>query len=86
EFSVYQTGAVTLTFRYANGSTVNRTCALTVNGANVGTLSFAPTGAWTTWKTTSITVNLGTATGRKGVRLTSTTTAGGPNLDRLDIQ
>ncbi|MGH9839982.1 MAG: DUF4394 domain-containing protein [Blastocatellia bacterium] len=86
EFSVGQTGARMLIFRYGNGSMVNRTCALTVNGTAVGTLSFPPTGAWPTWQTVSIQVNLGTAAGNKAVRLTSTTTAGGPNLDKLDIQ
>jgi len=86
EFSLGQTGNRTLIFRYANGSTVNRTCSVTVNGVAVGTLSFSPTGAWTTWSTCSIPVNLGTAAGNKAVRVTSTTTAGGPNLDKLDVQ
>jgi Domain of unknown function (DUF4394)/Carbohydrate binding module (family 6) len=86
QFSLTQTGARTFTFRYANGSTVNRPCVLTLNGANVGMLSFPPTGAWTTWKTVTIQVNLGSATSAKAARLTSTTAAGGPNLDRLDVQ
>lgn len=86
EFAVSQTGNRKLTFRYANGSTANRTCAITVNGASVGTLTFPPTGAWTTWKTVSLNVNLGAAAGNKAVRVTSTTNAGGPNLDKLDVQ
>ncbi len=86
EFSVNHTGTKTLIFRYANGSTVNRTCVVTRNGTRVGTLSFPPTGAWTTWKTVSLSVNLGTGAGNKLVRVTSTTTAGGPNLDRLAVQ
>ncbi len=85
EFTLAQTGNRTLIFRYGNGSTVNRTCAVTVNGVAVGTLSFPPTGAWPTWLTVSIPVNLGTAAGSK-VRVTSTTAAGGPNLDKLDVQ
>ena len=87
EFSVSQTGARTLIFRYANGSTVNRPCKVTVNGTVVGTLNFAPTGAWTTWSTCTLSnVNLGAATGNRAVRVTSTTTAGGPNLDNLVVQ
>jgi hypothetical protein len=86
EFSLSQTGKRTLVFRYANGSTVNRTCAVRVNGTVVGTLSFPPTGAWTTWQTCSLSVNLGAAAGNKAVRITSATTTGGPNLDRLNVQ
>ncbi|MCG3160018.1 MAG: hypothetical protein JMDDDDMK_01050 [Acidobacteria bacterium] len=86
EFSINHTGPRTLTFRYANGSTVNRTCKITINGVSVGMLSFPPTGAWTTWKTTSLSVNLGTTSGNKAVRVTSTTNAGGPNLDKLNVQ
>lgn len=40
EFSINHTGPRTLTFRYANGSTVNRTCKITINGVSVGMLSF----------------------------------------------
>jgi hypothetical protein len=87
EFSVSQTGVRTLKFRYANGSTVNRPCKITVNGTVVGTLNFAPTGAWTTYSVCSLSnINLGTATGNRAVRVTSTTTAGGPNLDNLVVQ
>jgi len=87
EFSVSQTGARTLKFRYANGSTVNRPCKITVNGTVVGTLNFAPTGAWTTYSICSLSnVNLGAAAGNKAVRVTSTTAAGGPNLDNLVVQ
>src|SRR5262249_4443317 len=85
EFTVSQTGSRILTFRYANGSTVNRTCNVTLNGTSVATLDFPPTGSFDTWSQTSLTLNLGATTGSK-VRLTSTTTAGGPNLDRLDVQ
>jgi hypothetical protein len=48
-------------------------------------LSFPPTGSWTTWKTTSMSMNLGSMQGGK-LRVTSTTAAGGPNLDKLDVQ
>lgn len=86
EFTLTQTGNKSLTFRYANGSTVNRVITVTLNGKTVGTLSFPPTGAWPNYKTQSLNLNLGTTTGKKALRLTAATTAGGPNLDRLDIQ
>jgi uncharacterized protein DUF4394 len=83
---VNQNGTRTLIFRYANGSAVNRPCNILVNGVSVGTVAFAPTGAFTTYKTASLPVNLGTAGGFREVRITSTTAAGGPNLDEVDVQ
>jgi hypothetical protein len=85
EFTVKQTGTRTLIFRYGNGSKVNRPTSIKVNGYSVGTLTFPPTGSWPTWKTVSIKVNLGSTAGAK-VRVTSTTNAGGPNLDKMDVQ
>jgi hypothetical protein len=49
-------------------------------------VAFGPTGAWETWKTVSITVNFGTTSGAKALKITSTTAVGGPNLDALSIQ
>jgi len=86
EFAVNQSGQQTLIFRYANGSAVNRTCNVTLNGASVGTVAFPPTGSFTTYRTVTLSVNLGTGAGFKALRVTSTTAAGGPNLDQLDLQ
>jgi uncharacterized protein DUF4394/alpha-galactosidase-like CBM13-containing protein len=86
EFQVNQTGTQTLIFRYANGGAVNRPCVVTVNGTAVGTVSFPPTGAFTTYRTVTLSVNLGTAGGFRNVRVTSTTAAGGPNLDRMNVE
>ncbi|MGE0133090.1 MAG: DUF4394 domain-containing protein [Blastocatellales bacterium] len=86
EFSLNHTGPRTLRFRYANAGAANRTCNITINGVSAGSLSFPPTGAWTSWKTISLSVNLGATAGNKAVRVTSTTNAGGPNLDKLTVQ
>src|SRR5436305_11183423 len=53
EFSVPAStaGAVTLTFRYANGSTTDRPVAVTVNGVVAGTVGMPGTGGWATWRT-----------------------------------
>jgi uncharacterized delta-60 repeat protein len=73
----------TLTFRYANGGSGDRPLELKVNGGVVQSrLSFPPTGAWTTWKTVSITVQL--AAGVNKIRLTSVGSSGG-NLDSLTV-
>jgi hypothetical protein len=81
EFQVLQSGPQTIVFRYANGSAVNRPCNVTVNGTSVGTVAFPPTGSFTTFKTTTLSVNLPVSAAFKAVRVTSTTAAGGPDMD-----
>ncbi|WP_410584859.1 cellulase family glycosylhydrolase [Amycolatopsis sp. lyj-108] len=80
-----QAGQHTLTFRYANGTTANRPLDITVNGAlAVDDLGFAGTGAWTTWRTVTTTVNL--AAGSNRIRTTAVTSNGGPNADSLSVE
>jgi hypothetical protein len=77
-------GSTSLTFRYANGTTVNRPMSITVNGAVVASaMAFNPTTNWDTWATASVnaTLNAGTNT----VRATATTSNGGPNVDKLTV-
>ncbi len=75
-------GNYPLTFRYANGSTTDRTMDITVNGTPAAPgVSFSGTGAWATWSEKTVTVAL--TAGANKVRATATSSAGGPNLDRL---
>lgn len=76
-------GPAVLTFRYANGSGGDRPSSVTVGGMSVGALTFPATGAWTTWGTQTLTVQL--AAGDNRVRLTATTGGGGPNVDSLTV-
>lgn len=75
-------GGATLDFRYANGGTTNRPLTVFVNGVSIGTLAFAPTGSWTTWKTASITAAL---TGGTNTIKAVAGPATGANVDRLTI-
>ncbi|WP_328345338.1 carbohydrate-binding protein [Micromonospora sp. NBC_00421] len=76
-------GTATLDVRFANGSTTARPAAVLVNGTSTQTVPFAPTGAWTTWVTTTVTVPVNPGTTTIGF---SPTTAGGlPNLDYFDL-
>jgi hypothetical protein len=75
--------ATTLAVRYANGTTVDRPMTLTVDGVSQGSMSFPPTGAWSTWATATRSMSLGS--GSHTVRLTATTANGGPNLDRITL-
>jgi len=84
-FAVNQSGPQTLIFRYANGGAVNRPCNVTVNGTLVGTVAFAPTGSFTTYKTATLSVTLPVSSAFKNIAVTSTTAAGGPNLDFMSL-
>jgi glucose/arabinose dehydrogenase len=82
--SAAATGPQTLTFRFANGTTVNRPMTITVNGTAVAAdRAFPGTGAWATWQEISVTATLNA--GGNTVRATATTAGGGPNLDRLRV-
>ena len=70
--------------RYANGSTGDRPLEMKVNGSVAQpTLAFPATGAWTTWKTVKVTVNL--VAGANKVRLTAAG-ASGANMDALTVR
>jgi endoglucanase len=78
-------GTATLGIRYANGTTADRPADISVNGTVVAAASsFAPTGAWTTWvtKTLTATVNAGSNT----VTIAGTTANGPANIDFLDFE
>ncbi|GGZ29337.1 carbohydrate-binding protein [Streptomyces poonensis] len=77
-------GTATLRLRFANGTTTARPAALIVNGTTVQTPSFEGTGAWTTWVTKTLTVQLNA--GSNTVRLNPTTSAGLPNVDYLEVE
>ena len=88
-----QTGTYRLEFRYANGGTANRPLELRINNTIlVGSLSFPPTGGWTSWSTISATISVpfsdsaypdhnaaGSALVLRSIG------ASGPNLDSLRI-
>ncbi|ONI92581.1 arabinogalactan endo-1,4-beta-galactosidase [Saccharothrix sp. ALI-22-I] len=77
-------GSATLAFRHANGSGANRPGDMSVNGTVVQPgMAFEATGAWTTWVTKSLTVQL--SAGTNTVRLAATTAGGLGNVDYLEV-
>ncbi|WP_245571532.1 carbohydrate-binding protein [Catelliglobosispora koreensis] len=79
-------GTATLTFRYANGTTADRPMDITVNGTVVANdLAFLPTPAWNDWDTRTLS-GISLAAGTNLIRATSASSAGGPNLDHLEVQ
>jgi len=82
--NVAQAGTVTLTFRYANGTTVNRPMDIAVNGAvAVAGKAFGSTGTWPSWQSTTATVTL--QAGVNKIRATAITANGGPNVDYVEL-
>ncbi|HKP95566.1 MAG TPA: PQQ-dependent sugar dehydrogenase [Fibrobacteria bacterium] len=79
-----EAGAGFLDFRYALGASAARALRITVNGAVVSaSLSFPGTGAWTTWRTVTLTASLNA--GANKVRAT-TIGSSGPNVDNLAVR
>ena len=77
-------GPYSLTFRYANGTAVNRPVDVTVNGTLAADdLAFNGTGAWTTYQT--VTANATLVAGTNKIKTTAVTANGGPNADSLSI-
>lgn len=79
------TGAQTASIyvRYASAAG-NRACNLIVNGVNRGTYQFSDTGSWNVWRSFSLN-NIPLNNGNNTIKLVSTTTAGGPNVDKFEI-
>jgi len=78
-------GTATLGIRYANGTTTDRPANVLVNGATaVSNVSFAGTGAWTTWVTKTLTVPV--TAGSNTIKLAATTANGDANIDFLDFE
>lgn len=71
-------GAKAMTIRYALGATAARTGSLVVNG-NTTSITFPPTGAWTTWQIMTVNITL-SSTGTNTIRLAST----GADLASID--
>ncbi len=82
-FGQYTTGGTyTLTWRYA--TTDDRPGKLVVNGSTaIPSITFPPTGAFTTWSTVSVDVSL--ATGINYIRLEGVTSNSTANIDYINI-
>ena len=74
-------GAKTMRIRFALGAAANRTGRLLVNGA-AQDITFAPTGAWTTWVTMNVSVTLNN--GSNVIRFESNGQDLG-NVDQIEI-
>ncbi|WP_433509066.1 glycoside hydrolase family 75 protein [Nonomuraea sp. CA-143628] len=82
--SVADAGTHTLTFRYANGTTVTRPMDIAVNGSVAAAgVNFPSTTNWDTWADGQVTVTLNA--GVNTIRATGTSANGGPNVDRLSV-
>jgi rhamnogalacturonan endolyase len=84
EISVPDNGSYTLSWRYANGESTDRSAQVIVDGSSVvSRVSFKGTGLWTSWSSASTDVTLNAGIHR--VRLESTMSEGLANIDNLTI-
>jgi lysophospholipase L1-like esterase len=82
--NVPSSGSYALTFRFANGTTANRSMEIRVNGNIIKSgMGFNSTGAWTDWNETSVVVKLNQ--GNNVVRATAIAADGGPNVDYIKV-
>jgi unsaturated rhamnogalacturonyl hydrolase len=78
-----ESGTWDVSFRYANGTTDNRPCAISVDGSIVSEqFDFPPTVDWTNWQY-SDTLTLDFVKGTRTLRITGLTSVSAPNLDNL---
>jgi pectate lyase len=73
----------TVTVQYANGSGGTRTLNLSLNGSDLGNISFPKTDSWSIWTTLKIVVPL--VEGINNLRLTTTGNSTNPFLDKIVI-
>ncbi|MBN2774361.1 MAG: carbohydrate-binding protein, partial [Prolixibacteraceae bacterium] len=77
-------GQQSVKIRFANGTSAIRPMQVKINGqVAVETLEFQPTGDWTNWDTISFLGNF--KQGVNLIRITSTGSEGGPNIDYFDV-
>ncbi|GAA4899688.1 right-handed parallel beta-helix repeat-containing protein [Streptomonospora salina] len=74
---------VTLVIGYANGGSGSRSAEVVVNGSTAESASFAAAGAWESWTTATIPVQVDS--GSNTVRLVATGSDGLPNIDYLEL-
>ncbi len=76
-------GTYTLTWRYANGASSDRSADLIINGEVVNHISFAATTDWTTWTTVSVSIDLDYNV--YDIRLEADTDGGLANIDYISV-
>ncbi len=85
EVRVSESGKTKFLFTYSNGSDVDRSCELFIDGTSYGVLDFATvvSGNWSVWNTVEKTIDL--APGTYKVQLITFTHNGGPNFDKMEL-
>ncbi len=78
-------GTYDLQWRFANGTTSDRTASVSVNGGTQATnVSFVGTGAWTIWDVSSI-VTVSLTEGTNTIQLVAETSNGLANIDWIEV-
>lgn len=78
------TGTYTFRWKFANGTSTNRSALVYINGRAVSTRNFYGTGSWDKWATTSVTVS-NVQAGIKNIRLEANQSNGLANIDYIEV-
>jgi len=77
-------GTYTFRWKYANGTSTNRSARVFINGDEVSPRNFGSTGSWNKWHTTSVTVR-DVEAGIKNIRLEANQNNGLANIDFIQV-
>ncbi|WP_025744086.1 T9SS type A sorting domain-containing protein [Aquimarina pacifica] len=77
-------GTYTFRWKFANGTSTNRSALVYINGRAVSTRNFYGTGSWDKWATTSVTVS-NVESGIKNIRLEANQSEGLANIDYIEV-
>lgn len=80
-----QNGNYEVSFRFANGTTADRTCHIYLSGDRTQyyEINFPSTGSWTDWQTATVVLPLNA--GSNIIKVQSALDSGGPNMDYLSL-
>jgi len=76
-----QNQTIELSVRFANGGTTNRDGIIKVDGNTVATILLPTTGNWTTWRTSTVSLQL--SAGKHIIKIEANTASGLANIDLL---
>jgi chitodextrinase len=83
-FSVSTAGSYNLTIAYVNGDSSARTAQISVNGGTAQTVSFAPTGSWTTPNNLTLSSPISLNSGANTIEF-SNSSSWAPDIDKITL-
>ena len=83
-FSISTAGSYNLAIAYVNGDSSARTAQISVNGSTAQTVSFAPTGSWSTANTLTLSSPISLNSGSNTIKF-SNSSGWAPDIDKITV-